>query len=584
MWRAPLNRRPTGPLLPRSGERSGGLLNSLGPRLPIVAIGAAALLILVLIVVLLGRCGGSSNAQASECGSKPAPPPGFTYASRCWAPIKGVAGQKGQISVPLTDKTATRGLSLYSHDSGSWKAVAPVQVTQDGSSAIVASTIDVPKTFAVLRRAGGDFQVFGALPAGSPAGADAARLMTASVPAAYTPAASGDGSLTGGPVTNPQGASYSLIPSIEAPGTPEMQAVVAILVDDSKRSAHVDRIAAEADRNNYDGVEIDYVTIDASYKKNYTTFVQALAAKLHASKRKLVLRLPLPRRDGNSWNVGAYDWPELAKSADYLVMAAEHDQQVYRQRVPEAVKYLVTQVGDPHKLILEVTPLSEEKSDQGQIRLLSTLEALSIAGQITVRDRTNIVTGADIVVAADNINRENGSGPQWTPQGVVSFQYRSGDEQRTVWMENVYSAGYKLEIDQLFNLGGVSVDNATGNPAIANIWPAIEQYQSTGAPQLQQPNPQSLRPQWLADNKPIPDAGNRAQITWRAPADPGKHTLTVIASEGTMRVASSTTLDVRAGTPASQPSGASPGATPGVRSTAPPTRVAPTASRTPAPR
>ncbi len=254
---------------------------------------------------------------------------------------------------------------------------------------------------------------------------------------------------------------------------------------------------------------------------------------------------------------------------------------MYRQRVPEAVKYLVSQVGDPHKLILELTPLSEQKSDQGQVSTLTTLEALSIAGQITVRDPTNIVTGADVIVSADNINRQNGSGPQWSPQGVVSFQYRSGSEQRTVWIENAYSAAYKLEIVELYKLGGVSVDNASGNPAIANIWPAIEQYQSTGAPLLQQPNPESLRPQWLADNRPIPDAGNRAQITWRAPADAGKHTLTVIVSDGTMRVASSTTVNVVAGIPNNTPAngGAS---SPGPRST--PTRVPPTVTRTTPPR
>ncbi len=576
-----MNRRPGVPARSRPGAQTGSKFESLRRRMPLLAIAGAAVLVLIAVVLLLGRCGGGSSAQASECGTRPTPPAGFTYASKCWATLKDFAGKKGTLSIPLTDRTATRGLSLYTHDGGTWKAVAPVQVAQDGSSALLTTNIDVPKTFAVLRRTGGDFQAFGVLPPGTPASADAARLMTAAVPQVYTPTPAGDGNIAGAPVSNPQGAAYALIPAISAPGTPELQAVGAILADDSRRSGHVDRIAAEVERNNYDGIEIDYTAIDPSYKKNYTTFVQALATRLHTSKRKLVLRLPLPRRDGSNWNVGAYDWTELAKSADSLIMVAERDQQIYRQRVPEAVKYLVTQVGDSHKLILELTPLSEQKSDQGQVTSLTTLEALSIAGQITVRDRTNIVTGADVVVSADNINRENGSGPQWSPQGVVSFQYRSGDEQRTVWIENVYSAAYKLEIVQLYKLGGVSVDNASGNPAIANIWPAIEQYQSTGSPLLQQPNPQSLRPQWLSDNKPIPDAGNRAQITWRAPTDAGKHTLTVIVSDGTMRVASSTTVDVVAGIPNNAPAGAG-GATPGARST--PTRVPPAATRTTPPR
>lgn len=579
-----MNRRPGGSQRARPEARTGSPFNALRRRTPLFAIGGVIVIVLVASVLLLGRCGGGSSAQASECGSKPAPPPGFTYASKCWATLKDYAGKKGTLSIPLTDRSATRGLSLYTHDGGSWKPVAPVQVTQDGASALLTTNIDVPKTFAVLRRIAGDFQTFGVLPPGTPASADAARLMTAAIPLAYVPAPAGDGNIAGSPVRNPQGAPYAMIPAISAQEPAELQAVVAILGDDSRRSGHVDRIAAEVERNNYDGIEIDYTAIDPGLKTNYTTFVQALAARLHASKRKLVLRLPLPRREGNNWNVGAYDWPELAKSADSLIMVAERDQQIYRQRVPDAVKFLATQVGDSHKLILELTPLSEQKSDQGQITNLTTLEALSIAGLITVRDRSNIVTGADVLVSADNINRENGSGPQWSPQGVVSFQYRSGDEQRTVWIENVYSAAYKLEIVQVYKLGGVSVDNASGNPAIANIWPAIEQFQSTGAPLLQQPNPQSLRPQWLADSKPIPDAGNRAQITWRAPADAGKHTLTVIVSDGTMRVANSTTVDVVAGVPNNQPTGAGGTGTQRVSATPTSTRVAPVPTRTTPPR
>lgn len=580
-----MSRRQPGPIMPRSSARSGGGLDTTVNRLPLLLIGGAVVVALVALVLAFTRCGGGTSGQASTCaGGAPAPPPGYSYASKCYSPLKDFAGKRGSLSIPLTDRSGTRGLTLFTHDSGAWKAIGPVQMTPDGASAVIASAIEIPKTFAVLRRTGGDFQVFGALPANAAPSTDAARVMTEAIPVAYAPAA--DGSVNGGPATRPSGAGYGLTAAVSAPaGTNEAQAVEAILSDPNRLNAHVDRIAAEADRNQYDGIELNYPGVNPSQKANFTTFAQALATRLHASKRKLVLRLPLPRREGTNWNTGAYDWQALGKAADNLVLIAEYDQSIYRQRVPEAVKYLAGQVGDSRKLILEVTPYSEEKSDQGQPpRTLSTLEALSIAGQITVRDRDQVVTGADVVVSADNVNRENGSGPQWTSQGVVSFQYRSGNEQRTVWIENIYSVGYKLELIELDKLGGVAVDDASANPSITNIWPAIEQYQSTGAPLIEQPNPQSLRPQWLADGRPIPDAGNRAQITWRAPAQPGKYTLTVIVSDGTMRVASSTTVDVRAGTPSSQPAGTpGPGGTttPGARATPVSTRAAPAPSRAP---
>ena len=184
-------------------------------------------------------------------------------------------------------------------------------------------------------------------------------------------------------------------------------------------------------------------------------------------------------------------------------------------------------------------------------------------------------------MSADNINRDSGSGLQWTLQGVLSFSYSTGTEQRTVWVENQFSAGYKLEIVQLYKLGGVQVDNASGDPAIANLWPAIDQFEASGQPLLEQPYPQTLRPQWLEDNKPIQDAPNRAVITWHTPTTPGQHLLAVIVGDGVMSVINTASIDVKALPPGGRPSptaGASPGrpapsATRGASPTRAPTRA-----------
>ncbi|MHB8574607.1 MAG: glycosyl hydrolase family 18 protein [Dehalococcoidia bacterium] len=572
-----MTRRPAGgPLTPRRGGGGlDGLLERAGGWGPVVAIAGAGLLLLAVVFLIASRCGGGSSSLDANCTKPaPSPPSGFSLASRYCVTAPRLTGQRVDFrSVPLTDKSVTRGLSMYAYDAGKWTRIGPVEVSPDGASAALTQSITAPKAFAVLRRTGGDFQVLGAVPKGGQPSSDAARLISSLAPATYTPAADGSLVSAGGPATATPGAGYGMIPRVVAEDGVDAQNVNSLLADDSRRGTHVDRIAAEADRGNFDGIEIDYPAVDASYKSNFTSFAQALAQKLHASKRKLVLRLPLPRREGTNWNTFAYDWPALAKSADLIVMAAEYDQSIYRTRVQDAVRYLVTQAGDSRKLILEVTPLSEERSEQGTLRTLSTLDALSIAGQITVRDPAQEVTGGDVTLSTENINRDNGSGAQWTPQGVVTFQYSSAGDQRTVWIEDQFSVAYKLEFVQLFKLGGVQVANATADPAITNIWPAIDQYQASGAPNLDQPNPQALRPQWLADAKPIPDAANRAVITWHAPPNPGKHTLSVIVSDGTMRVMNSVAIDIKAGTPPAS------SATPGPLGTAPAGSRAPTGTR-----
>lgn len=554
-----------------------------GPRLPegsggLVAGAVVAIVVVAVLVVLLSKAcsGGASSSALVDCSKKaPAPPAGFAYASKYCLTGSKLAGKQDSVTgVPLTDRSSTHGLTLYGYSGGTWTPIAPVQVSADGSTGDVTTLVLMPKAFAVLKRSAGGMAVLGTVPKGQQPSTEAAQVLSALTPAVYSPAA--DGSISGGPATVQPNAGYGTIPVVAFAPTDAngSQAVATILADPAKITAHVNAIMAEVTKNNYDGIEIDYPTVDSGLKSGYSQLIQALGTQLHNQKKQLIVRAPLPRKEGSNWNVFAYDWPALAKSADLLVMAAERDQSIYRTRVPDAVRYLAGQV-DPKKLVLEVSPYAEDRSDQGVVTTLSTAAALAIAGQITVRDPQNVYVNTDVPVAADNINRETGSGPQWTPQGVVSFNYTKGAEQHTVWLENRYSAGYKLEIAQLFHLGGIAVDNATGDPTLADIWPAVAQYVSTGAPTLEQPNPQTLKPEWLADGKPIADAGNRAAITWHTPSSSGQHELELIVSEGTMRVQTATKVNVKAGTPPPG-SGVSP-----VPSATGPARGAPTVRATP---
>jgi len=569
-----MNRRPTGPLSSRRARGSEGLRQRVSGGLPLLAgAGVLGLVIIIAIIVLASRCGGTASASPNCSGKAPNPPQGLVYASKYCVNSTNVGRTVQFLSIPLTDRSSTHGLSLYTYDGGSWKLIEPLTVSSDGLYVGNSSVVNEPKTFAVLRSSS-NLQIFGTVPRNAQVSAEAQRLMTVSVPAVLSPAP--DGSITGGPVNAAPGQQLATMPEIVAETSTDAQTVNSILGSAALQSTHVDRIAAAADAGAWSGVVIDYPSVDASLKANFNSFVQALATRLHASKRQLVLRLPLPRKEGNNWNEFAYDWATLAKSVDYFIMVAEHDQSIYRTRVPDAVQYLAGQVGDSHKLVLEVTPLSEQKSETGDVTTLTTLQALSIAGQITVRDPQSAFVDSDITVSAENINRDNGSGLQWTPQGVLSFNYQVSGEQRTVWVENQFSAGFKLELIELDRLGGVSVDNASNDPSIADIWPAIDQFQSTGSPPLLQPNPQALRPQWLADGQPIPDAGNRAVITWHTPAAPGPHQLSVIVSDGVMRVANTATVNVLPLPPGGRPS-PTPGAAPNLRTT--PTRAPTTTGR-----
>lgn len=530
-------------------------------RLLLVAVGGGALLLLVVWVLFLPPLslvrGGSGWQDAGEGslvrrqGDVPKPPDGFELASPYYEITskqdRGVG--PAMMTIPLGEGKGGRGLALFAWNGDKWERLASAEITADGRAA--RGQVDrVPNNIAVMRRSGGGFQIQGILPPGAALHPDAEKLaadgkLTMRSPAELIPAP--DGSVNG---QLPQGSgsdAVALIPVIRATAGQEAQAVNTILASEPARTAHIAAIVQQVQANKLDGIDLEYTALEPNLGGAYLALVTALAEQLHKTGQTVTVTLPLPRREANNWNTYGYDWKELGRVADYVRIPAERDQSVYRRTVRDALNFVTSQV-DPKKIILTVSPYASEKSDQGT-RTLTALEALSIASQITVRDRDKLVTNTDITASADNLNREGtgNAGLLWdATAAAVSFVYQSGDALRTVWVENTFSTAFKLEFVQLWGLGGIAVDDASDAPGMANIWPAISQYRDAGQPTLLQPNSNLLKPQWLVDGKSC-EVG-KAACTWKSP-DAGEHTISLIVGDGVMRVESRTKVTLRAGPP-----------------------------------
>ncbi len=568
MRQAPQNRftRPVRPARSRLGR-------SISP-LPYVVAGGVVLVLVLLWLLFLPpfsvlRGGGDwddagQNALVRIRQDPPKAPDGFVIAS----PYYEIRSKQDQgtgpatLSVPLGDGRGGRGLALFTYTSGQWKRLAPAEVTPDGRSA-KALVDQVPDNVAVMRRTAGGFQVQGVVPAGLSPVTDAEKLLTMRSPAQYVPQA--DGSVGGDHPPPLDSDSIALVPVVRATGGGEAEAVNAILANEGARSAHVAALVALVQANKFDGLDLEYTAIQPQLGGSFTAMIQSLAEQLHRTGQSLNVTLPAPRREGNNWNNFGYDWKALATSADYLRLAPERDQSVYRRTVRDALNYLSGQV-DSKKLILTLSPLAAERSEQG-IRTLTALEALSIAAQFTITGREQLAANTDVQIVADNLNREGAvqgqAGLIWDANAAaVSFVYQSAGTLRTVWIENQFSAAFKLEFVQLWGLGGIAVDDAAPGDGMANIWPAIDQYLKAGVPALLAPNASLLRPQWLVDGQSR-EVG-KAVFTWKAPPDPGDHTIALVVGDGVMRTISSQRVTLRNAPP--------PGASPTPARTATPGR------------
>lgn len=553
------------------------------PRL--LAIGGGGLLLLIVLAVLfLGPCsilnpsddGDETLFNCPTLDNPPAPPDGLEIASdfkdfsddQCNRMIpEGVA----KISMPVEQGRAGRGLLFYTYQDESWQRLATPELTEDGKYAEVVVD-QVPANGVVLRRAADTFQVMGTVLQGQALHPEAERIATIVGGLDFVPAP--DGTINGNVTNLRRSDTALLVPVVSAADGDAAQAVNTFVAQGDRRSAHAANIAQLVQSNRLDGIELAYTAVDPARRSDFTDLVRQVSAAVHQNGGVLVLTLPLPAREGNDWNSGAYDWAELSGLADYLKIAPTLDQSIYRRVVPEALTYLVGQV-DPKKLILTISSLSVEKSDQG-LRTMSTLEALSIASQFTIRDRETAATNSNITITADNLTQGGGGagGLNWDAiAATVSFSYQQENAPRTIWIENQFSAAFKAEYVQLWELGGISVDDASNNQGLSSVWPPIVQLQQDEALTLLQPNSSMLRPAWLIDNRAY-QAG-QPTITWDTTGlEPGQHAVTLVVSDGVMLVQNTQRLTLRAGTASSATGTATPTGTGTATGTGTPTRTA----------
>jgi hypothetical protein len=264
---------------------------------------------------------------------------------------------------------------------------------------------------------------------------------------------------------------------------------------------------------------------------------------LAADGRTLTLVLPAPDMSSGDADEGAYDWEALGKVADTIEVVGEQDQELYFQRTEAALKYITGRV-EPSKILITVNALSVERGSDG-LRPMSLASALSIAASVSVKSPGDITAGARVPLVATNLaDSEGASGLHWDDAArAVTMSYTGAGGRRTLWFSNAYSAAFRIELAQRYRLGGIVVDDASEAGGGADIWGVAQQAADTGAVTLAKPNAELLTPAWTTgDGALAPQTG--AAVTWTAPTAAGSYSVTMIVSDGVVRVAQPVTLDV----------------------------------------
>jgi spore germination protein YaaH len=508
----------------------------------------AAIVVGVLVIgfILVSRACGSAGCDKLYCesGKNLTVPEGYERVTAIYTynDKKGTvgAGKELQVSLPIEKAPpANAELSFFRYvlQTGGWEPLSPAIV--DAQSKLASGTIKPGNTtITVLRRLSPGGRVVAYLPHNAQLHPDAGSRVTVLHTFDFRPAS--DGAILGDPtdikVTGAKSdGSVAHYPSIlgDKDDKQFIPIITGILDSAPARSNHVQRIVKLVVDKQLSGIDIAYLDLPANQRTSFSLFIFELGQALKAQNKALTVTIPSPIRTQDRVDEGAYDWAEISKSADFVKLWPLRDQSTYRKDMPVILEQLAREVQPPTKIIFTVSPYSSEKSAEG-VQRLTFSQAMVNAAKMAVSGGADqkVTTGTIVDVVAVNIDTTKGrSGITWSPETAsVSYTYEQGGG-RTVWVENTFSVGFKLEFIARFKLGGVAIEDASGNTNLADTWPALIPFISTGQPLLVQPNPGDLVPKWKV-SKGTQEGGDRGVLKWATPSEPGTYTITLSVSDG----------------------------------------------------
>jgi hypothetical protein len=516
--------------------------------------------VVILAWFVFGRVCGGTSCSDEYCPSSRdiEAPEGYEFVSRIFAYNTdfGALTENADLAISVeVTKPVKSGESLsfyrYVDETKNWAPIAPAVL--DTTGRVVSATFtDTPGIMAVMRRNSPGGTVVAYLPHNAGLHPDAKGRVSIVHTMDFKPSA--EGAVTGELSTLKSDGSFEIYPVIAANNATrgEVPIVENILANRESRSNHVQQIVAFLARPevNVKGVDIAYLDLPVTARTGFTLFVSDLYAQLHAQNKQLTLTLPSPIKAQNRIDEGAYDWAELAKTADLIKIAPYRDQATYRLVMPEVLQYLTERV-PPSKLIQTVSPYATETGGE-TIGIMSIAQAMSIATRVTVRaDADAITTSSNIEVAGTNIDKDEAlTGIRWSADtATVAFSYKQpqGAGSRTVYIENFFSIGFKLEMLSSYKLGGVAVEDSSDNEFLGNIWSALVPFISSGQPILLRPNEADLNPRWaVSENGGQIEDTPRGNANWFTPAQAGTYTVSLTLSDGVSLFENAVDVNVRA--------------------------------------
>ena len=529
------------------GDEDAGLFRMLGVLVLVAAV-VVALVLPASPVRVIGRGDSEQSAgqgvSARSRSDLPALPGGLTAVSRLYdLSLPNDLGGTQMIEIALNGHVDDgKNLAFYAYEDTTWKRLAVATLTSDGESAFGELPYP-PRSVAVLRSTA------------------TARSLGLIVSAGQAPEA---GSLAGASIVAVRGAVLGkdakavtlheggLASAVKAANGKPVYLLVEAGVEFGGGSPLGSDLAtsmvAAAKASGAGGVLIDLGSLPSAQREGVSRFSADLSARLRAERLGFLIAVPASGRDG-----GAYDWKALLGLADGLWLTPRVDAATYYSDVSATLDGARDAGVDLARVALVLDRRSQE-AVPGQRSMLSRKDALSLASAIQRSADSGIGGSATVNLSAPFL-AGSGGGLSWDEVAkAVGFLFTEGGKPHAVWIENRFSAAFRLDLAGRAGLGGVVVNQAEADETLADVIDAATAFAQGASPKLERPFGPYLVPCWEALGGGTIEGASACWVqghaalsaVWRAPKTGGVYTVRLVVSDGVVFIGQELPLRVSA--------------------------------------
>jgi spore germination protein YaaH len=234
---------------------------------------------------------------------------------------------------------------------------------------------------------------------------------------------------------------FATLTNLPEEGTWDSDRVERILKTKQTRAKHILDIVNKLNAMNFDGLTIDYESVDASKENKFSLFIEELANALHKDNKLLSVSLH-PKRLGDEGLGGFQDWRQLSQFADQMTIMA------FDEHYDEGSAGPVASLPWQEKIL--------SYADSQNVPADKIYLGIPLFGYDWNHDNTDAATGltyADV----QNLVQKTNAAVKWNDEYESPyFLYIENGDHHEVWFENAESIKAKLDFAKRIGIAGIS--------------------------------------------------------------------------------------------------------------------------------